>query len=73
MVRPFATLDEWGKIWGTPWKLRKKINMINVFRPSRCSLHTGGVTSSILVSPTIQSRQTAPVSRMTKTLAIPVG
>ena len=36
MVRPFAMLDEWGEIWGPPGNEGKKINMINVFRPSRC-------------------------------------
>ena len=37
------------------------------------SLHTGGVAGSIPASPTIQSRQTDPVSLGTKTIAIPVG
>ena len=47
--------------------------MIKVLMPSIISLHTGGVAGSIPASPTIQSRQTDLVSRVTKTLAIPVS
>jgi hypothetical protein len=47
--------------------------MIKALMPHSISLHTGGVAGSIPASPTIQSCQTDPVSRMRKTPAIPVG
>jgi len=47
--------------------------MIKALMPHSISLHTGGVAGSIPASPTIQSEQTDPVSRATKTLAISAG
>ena len=62
MVRPFATLDEWGEIWGTPWKPREKnqydqrVQAIQVL-PS----HRRGHKFDPCI-PTIQSEQTDAVS-----------
>ena len=47
--------------------------MIKILNDIAASLHTGGVTSSILVSPTIQSGQTDAVSALGEIPAVPGG